>query len=99
MEPPAAPPIRTSFSLASIISACFGNGLNGIFKDSTFKNNNRETWEKQHVSCRIINNNRFDNASYFINCNFDDNQGDLDFKKFSNDNLNLISEKIISSEK
>ncbi|WP_415953281.1 hypothetical protein [Methanobrevibacter woesei] len=31
LEPPAAPPIRTSFSLANIISACFGNGLNGIY--------------------------------------------------------------------
>ena len=69
-----------------------------IFKDSSFKNNKHKL---SYLSCPIVNkHNGYPSmiVSYFINCNFEDNGRDWPFKEISNDDFNLISEKIISIE-
>ena len=69
-----------------------------IFKDSSFKNNKHKI---SYLSCPIVNkHNGYPSmiVSYFINCNFEDKGRDWPFKEISNDDFNLISEKIISSE-
>ena len=70
-----------------------------IFKDSSFKNNKHKI---PYLSCLIVNRHEnFSNriVSYFIDCTFEDNGRDWPFKEISNDDFNLISEKIISIKK